>query len=187
MSLAEALSRRQTQREFSGEKIALADIASLLFHGAHHNRPNRRPYPSGGGWYPIEVYIVSSEIEKCENSILHYESDTNVLRRLWEIPQLMRDMHTIIDKHVEVPSALIVLTAVWNRNEPTYKRFAYILALLESGHLAQNFCLCSEALSLGICPLGGFNDEHIQELLDIDERHEQALYVLALGKTKRNA
>lgn len=181
MSLAEALSRRHTEREFGGEVVALADISSLLFHSAHHNRPSRRPYPSGGGWYPVEIYVISFGIETCENSVLHYESDTHVLRRLWEVPQSMRDIHTIIDKQASTPSALIVLTSVWNRNEPTYKRFAYILALLEAGHLGQNLCLVAEALSLGICPLGGFNDEKIIELLDIDERYEQPVYVLALG------
>jgi len=185
MSLAEALSQRQTQRTWSVEKITLADIASLFFHGAHKNRPHRRPYPSCDGLYPVEIYLVTFLAETCERSVLHYEPDTHILRRLWEVPPAVHaDTLIKIEKNGTAPSALIVLTAVWERNEHTYNRFAYVLALLEAGHLSQNLCLCAEALSLGICPFGGFNDEKIAELLDLDHRYEQPLHVLALGKTK---
>jgi len=184
MSLAEALSQRQTQRTWSVEKITLADIASLFFHGAHKNRPHRRPYPSCDGLYPVEIYLVTFLAETCERSVLHYEPDTHVLKHLWEVPPSIEPGTLVKIEKGSAPAALIVLTAVWERNEPTYSRFAYVLALLEAGHLAQNLCLCAEALSLGICPFGGFNDEKIAELLDLDHRYEQPLHVLALGKTK---
>lgn len=54
--------------------------------------------------------------------------------------------------------------------------------MFEAGHLAQNICLLAGELNLGCCPIGGFLDEKVDRLLDIDKQKERSLYILALGK-----
>lgn len=183
ISLADALKKRTSQRTFGITPLTPTDISSLLFYGAHKSEAHR-PYPSGGGYYPIELYVITLHTNEQEGNVLHYEPDTHILRRLWNLPK-ESDARTFITMNEgwdeTVPSALIVLTAVWERTQKTYKDFAYILSLLEAGHLAQNILLVSGALSLNACPLGGFNDEKIIELLDLNPLQEQPLYLLTVG------
>jgi len=54
--------------------------------------------------------------------------------------------------------------------------------LLEAGHLGQNVCLLATERNLGVCPLGGYLDDEVNKLLDIQLQKEVALYMIAVGK-----
>ncbi|TIU08771.1 MAG: SagB/ThcOx family dehydrogenase, partial [Mesorhizobium sp.] len=40
----------------------------------------------------------------------------------------------------------------------------------------QNICLAATALRLGVCPVGGFVDDEMNDLLDVDGVEEAVLY-----------
>ena len=40
----------------------------------------RRPYPSGGGCYPLELYVVSAACDGLDSAIYHYDPMRHVLR-----------------------------------------------------------------------------------------------------------
>jgi nitroreductase len=54
--------------------------------------------------------------------------------------------------------------------------------LLEAGHVGQNVCLTATALGLGACPVEGFVEDRINDLLGLDGVEETALYLLVLGQ-----
>jgi nitroreductase len=56
--------------------------------------------------------------------------------------------------------------------------------LVESGHIAQNFYLLSVATNLSCCAIGGYFDDALNKLLDIDGVNETVLYALAIGEKK---
>ena len=66
--------------------------------------------------------------------------------------------------------------------KPGESERGYRYALLEAGHIAQNFILVAEALGLSTCPYGGSYDKAIEELLHIDGTTESVVYTLLLGK-----
>ena len=53
--------------------------------------------------------------------------------------------------------------------------------MMEIGHIAQNIYLLIESLGLGCCSIGGFVDEKINELLDINAEQEAVCLVIACG------
>jgi len=54
--------------------------------------------------------------------------------------------------------------------------------LLEAGHLAQNLLLITTSLNLGSCPIGGFNDNMVNDYLYLDSINEVTLYIIIIGK-----
>ena len=115
--------------------------------------------------------------------VYHYAPKAHELERLWDIPfETTTFEHFPSAEWAEHASAIIIFTAVWRRSEIKYSDFSYLLSLLETGHMAQNILLTSAALHIAACPLAGFNDEEVSQLLDIDTEHEQAIYAVVLGK-----
>ena len=54
--------------------------------------------------------------------------------------------------------------------------------LLEAGHLGQNVYLAGTSMKLGVCAVGAFLDDGLNNLLGVDGQNEAAIYLLAVGK-----
>lgn len=78
--------------------------------------------------------------------------------------------------------ALIVLAAHWKRTLSKYQERGYRILLLDAGHLAQNILLMAAALDLGACPLAGFLDDRLGELLQLEPVAEPVLYAIMIGQ-----
>jgi len=74
---------------------------------------------------------------------------------------------------------------VWGRSAAKYGDFAYVLALLEAGHISQNLLLAATALGLSTRPLAAFDAPAIETLLDLDPAHEQVVLTILLAKPPR--
>lgn len=53
--------------------------------------------------------------------------------------------------------------------------------LLDAGHLAENLLLVCEDLNLAAVPLGGFDDDRLAGLLELDPHEEAPLHLVLLG------
>jgi len=78
-------------------------------------------------------------------------------------------------------SLLLVITAMFGRTKIKYGERGYRFVLLEAGHVAQNICLAAVGMNLGACPIGGFVDDLVHEVLDVDGVDEAAIYAVAIG------
>ena len=121
-------------------------------------------------------------IEGYQTQVFHYQPKVHALEQLWEIPREfdMGDIFASMTEKTVVPAAGIIFTAVWEHTACKYGDFGYNLALLEAGHMAQNVLLMAAALSVNATPVGGFHDNMVHEILDIDGNAEQAVYTIAL-------
>jgi len=66
-----------------------------------------------------------------------------------------------------------------------YGTKAYPFSLIEAGHMGQNILLTANDLGIGSCPIGGFIDETIAEVLDLTE-DEIPIYTISLGNVNKN-
>lgn len=183
VSLQDSLSKRVSQREFSQEAVTLSTISTLLqLSLSKDGKSNSRPYPSGGALYPIETYIIGS-LEGYLPSVFHYEARNLTLRHLWRLPDHFDMAGIFRTKSLEaLPPLVIVFTAIWKKNSAKYGDFGYYLGLLETGHMAQNILLTATALNMRACSFGGFDDQSISILLNLDVQTEQPVYVIALSE-----
>ncbi len=71
---------RRSQRDFSGKGVTLEQVSAVLA-GAMVNEPEslKRAYPSGGGRYPIEIYLINFKVSGLDRGVYHYQPKTHGL------------------------------------------------------------------------------------------------------------
>lgn len=186
MTLASALAHRHsTFTQSAPIPLSLDDIGSLFGLALRKHATNdKRNYPSGGELYPIETYLVASEIEGQSSGAFHYNPTVHALERLWDLPQNFALKDLAKNPDWLMPSALILFTSVWKRSSAKYGELAYQHALLEAGHMSENILLAGEALHLEVRPYAGFDDAHVAQILDLDEENEQTVHSVVVSKIR---
>lgn len=165
-----------------GTPLLLADFGTLLGTALEVRNNGTRNYPSGGALYPIEAYLIAPDIGDANPGVFHYDPHSHALERLLDFPQGV-ELADLADAPDELAvSALLVLTSVWDRQARKYGDFAYVLALIEAGHISQNVLLAATALGLAARQTMGFKEGLIVPLLDLDERSEQIVEGIVLAK-----
>jgi SagB-type dehydrogenase family enzyme len=142
-----------------------------------------RPVPSGGGLYPLELYFVVHNVENIESGVYHYSPLTHgleTIRKLEMSQQFLTELF-LWQPYVGDASVIVLYAAILERSLRKYTDRGYRYLLLESGHVAQNVNLAAVSLGLGSLNLGGFLDDQIAALLDLNTDEEVPLYGTALG------
>lgn len=183
------LRNRRSVRKYSGEPISLIDLSYLLYfscglirHDGNYDT-TRRPYPSAGGRYPLEVYPLILNVSGLKKGLCHYSVRDNVIELL-----LQENLSSWVSKTfgrqewILRSSVLFIITCVLDRNRIKYGDRGYRFSLIEAGHLGQNICLLAEKLKLGSCALGGYIDLEVDKLLDIQHTKEVTIYAIAVGR-----
>lgn len=180
------LKKRMSVREFSKKTVSLKTLSTLLHYSAGQNgektnsQNGLRFYPSAGARFPLEVYVLPSNVESLEMGLYHYYIKNHSLEKLSHLKSA-NYLHYFNQEWIEQASALIFITAVFKRTTSKYGNRGYRHVLMEAGHMGQNIYLCSSALSLKCCAIGGYIDNKVNALLDIDETEESIVYVFAIG------
>lgn len=162
--------------------LSLKEVSALL--GTLRLRDDQsRPYPSGGALYPIETYLIGA-IDRYASDVFHYHPEAHALEHLWATPASF-SMENLFNTGGALwagrANAAILFTAVWRRNVHKYGNFAYDLALLEAGHMAQNVLLMATECNLEARPMCGFDDSIVDAALGTREMEEQCIYAICLG------
>ncbi len=182
-TLAETWEARGSHREFSDVPLRLEDVSALLgscgIMSAAEER-ERRTYPSAGARFPIESYLLAFRVEGLETGCYHYKVRSHELERMWP-ENLAERSDEIVSPFVSNPAAAIVMTSVLSRAEVKYRYKALPFSYLEAGHMAQNMLLAAAASGVGACPIGGFVDQTLVDLLDLTDG-EIPVYVIAAGR-----
>lgn len=183
----DALWNRHSRRAFSNQPLTLEQLSSLLYYsaGLRNNIPPwsaNRFYASPGARYTLEVYIISlnSELPK---GIFHYNLRTHSLETL--LLKKVNAKSYFNQDWVFDASVIILLTTTFSRNTIKYGERGYRHIMQEAGHLGQNFYLNAAVLDLSICAIGGYVENKLDYLLDIDSQKESVIYTLAVGNKKK--
>ena len=197
--LSEVLARRRSVREYADRPIPLRLLGSLLEHayGVTARVPlefeggvmtqSLRAAPSGGGLYPIELYVVAFPQTPTGDADLrsgayHYHPLDRCLELVRsDCPRsAIEPLVFTPDNRLAAP-VLIVLTGRWQHALAKYGERGYRVMLLDAGHVAQNLMLAATSLGLASCPLAGFLDDPLASELRLDSNAEPVLCLLSLG------
>jgi SagB-type dehydrogenase family enzyme len=183
MGLISTMSGRRSRRSYVKGTLGLDAVSTLLFCAAGTiDGQYTRVCPSAGGLYPLEFYLLAFHVHGLSSGLYHYEVRGHSLAQVSpgdHRPQFLKAV--FIPEAVELAAAAIILSGVFGRSKIKYGERAYRFVLLEAGHAMQNFCLAGTALGLGTCPIGGFVDDALNDLLDVDGIDEAALYAGIIG------
>src|SRR6185312_3392731 len=136
---------------------------------------------SAGALYPIEVYALVLRAGALEAGLYHYaplEHELAFLRAVTSAEALPLNPPLLAPADA---SLVLVLAARFERVQKKYGERGYRFALIEAGHIAQNVSLLAAALGLDAVCMGGFFDEPMNQLLQLDGVREAAVYSVVLG------
>lgn len=188
--LSDCVARRKSCRAYSGEPIPMSQLSDVLFaglgaldrKGPEGRQAPRRPYASGGALYPIEPYIVAINTQDLPAGVFHYDSLNHALSLVRpicfaEFSQALFGNFKFIYKAAFV----LVLTAMFARSCMKYGQRGYVFSLLEAGAVAQTVTFAAIGTGLAVVSWGGYNDDRVHKLLEIDGVDEAVVANLVVG------
>ncbi|MDQ3964527.1 MAG: SagB/ThcOx family dehydrogenase [Actinomycetota bacterium] len=188
-TVAGVMRRRRSSRDL-GQTLRLDELATLLRQSLGptalvENGPVSQPlraWPSAGGLYPIDSYVVAARVEGVEAGLYHFNPFTSMLELLpARTPrEILRDGFFWQDFVTEAAGA-VLLVGVFERTMAKYGERGYRLVLLDAGHAAQNLLLTAEQLRLNAVAIAGFCDDALAHDLGIDGVDETVLHAVAVG------
>ncbi len=184
--LKDAFVLRESERNFSNEPLEKQVLGDILYYSAGERKignKKRRFYPSAGARYPLEVYPLVLNVNDLPNGVYHYYVRKHALELLWEKKISRNYLKKNLSEQgwLAQSAVLLVISAIFWRNQIKYGERGYRYILVDLGHLCQNVYLASAAWGVGCCSVGGFIDDGFNKLLDLDGWRESAIIVIALG------
>jgi SagB-type dehydrogenase family enzyme len=193
VSVEEAMAKRRSYRSYSQEGLS-AEVASQLLWSAYGiTKPMDHPKvrggfktaPSAGALYPLEIYLLVRDVKGIEPGAYRYDPKTHSITMV--IGKDVKKELTAAaygQKMIDEAPLCIFYSAVYSRITDKYGprgRERYVC--MDLGHSAENVFLQAEALGLGTCPIGAFNDEKVREVMQLPAE-EEPLYMMPVGKIK---
>jgi SagB-type dehydrogenase family enzyme len=183
---------RRSMRAFLPEVLPLAALAAILrgTYGVCGPDPMegggsflRRPVPSAGGLYPLEIYMLAARVEGLQPGIYHYDAEGDAAEAVtpggWQA-EAAEIFYTW--PFVEHAPVILCLAAMFGRTQKKYGPRGYRYILLEAGHAAQNLCLCAQERGLATLCMGGFRDAALNRMIGLVQPEEGVVYTVALGR-----
>ncbi|NOZ64874.1 MAG: SagB/ThcOx family dehydrogenase [Caldiserica bacterium] len=184
ISVEEAISQRHSDREYLSFPLNLNQISQLLWaaQGITEKRSNRRASPSAGATYPLEIYVVSGNVEGLEPGVYKYHPSTHSLAlHLTGDKRAALSRAALNQRWVSEAPVDLSISAVYSRTTFRYGKRGIRYVDMEAGHTAENISLQCISLGLGSVVVGAFDDEKVKEVLSLPEE-EDPLYILPVGK-----
>ena len=177
VSLEEALARRRTVRQFTGQPLKPTEIAQLAWAGQGVTEPQKglRTAPSAGGLYPIDLYFAT------QDGLFVYRPQGHALEQILE-----QDVRGMLSAAGSMQEALvqagcdIIVAGSARKLSAQFRDDAKKYMLLEAGHIAQNIQLQAVCLDLGSVTIGGFDTKEVSRICRLPKEIEP-IYVICVG------
>lgn len=195
-SIEKVMLKRRSHRNFVKSALSLEDLSQVLWAAYGITKADKsrdifrggfRTAPSAGATFPLEVYAIVGNVKSIEPGVYRYISDGHKLAL--EIQEDIRSelANAALNQEMiaDAPASLF-LSAIFERTMQRYGdrgRERYVC--MEIGHVAQNVYLQVEALGLGTCAIGAFNDNKVTEVMQLPDK-EEPLYIMPIGRYYRD-
>jgi SagB-type dehydrogenase family enzyme len=193
MDLTQAIGHRKSHRVYLSESLSLEELAYLLWatqglRGAVSHGNAFRTVPSAGCRHALETYLSVLQIEGLAPGIYRYLPLTHRLT-LESVPPMLPEKMVRASLGQLYPGRAAV-TFIWvaipERMEWRYGLAAHKVMALDAGHVCQNLYLACETIGAGTCAIAAYDQEELDELLNLDGENEFAMYLAPVGKVKTN-
>lgn len=200
LGLGECLIRRRSTRDFTGDSIDYKELSTLLraatgisavaYTELKNNEKvefNLRTIPSGGGLYPIDLYVFALNIPGLAYGVYRFQVKEEVLIKMVPDKDLGL-LHKAFSGQVNMieaahPSVIIFYSASPWRSMRKYGDRGLRFVLQEVGAIAQNLHLSIAALGLGSVDCASFYENEINDFLNLDGVNQTILHTTLIGQT----
>jgi SagB-type dehydrogenase family enzyme len=186
------LENRKSIREFSQVAITKDELSYLLWltqgvkevKESAKNSVTFRTVPSAGARHPFETYLYINRVEGIKPGLYFYNALKHNLVLLDSNPETLDKLWIACQRQnmVKTASVNFIWSAIPNRTVWRYTARSWRYLHLDAGHVCQNLYLAGESINCGVCGIGAFIDEFINDYLGFDGESEFVIYLAALGK-----
>lgn len=197
-ALTAAVTSRRSTRQFAGTAITMAELATLLHHAQGnsgelpygdpadpHGVIKLRNAPSGGGLYPVSLFVHALRINDLPVGSYEYLPHAHALAPVRTPGQAAPDLTALFASNdLEIGHAAMVLTFVYNlhHNSRKYGDGGVVFGLLEVGAILQNIHLTRTALALAGSDQGGYHKQRVEAALGLDGHSRHVVHVTVIGQ-----
>lgn len=200
-SLAKAITRRRSYRQYEGVPISLDKISTILYYSNGYSgeypipsvnsefleplNVRARMTASAGGLYPLSIYLIAINIEELKiNAYLHLPNDNSVVPvretlGLQEIYSSFEPARSIID--MKNANFIIVITGNLWKISRKYGNRGLKYMFIESGEIAQNVHLSAQSLKIGTVDIAAYYDLDLEKIVGIDGTSEYIMHTIIGG------
>ena len=179
VSIEETLNKRRSIRDYKHGVLKLEEVSQLLWAAAGKNL-YRRTYPSAGATYPLEVYLISGEVEGINPGVYHYIYSKHSLEKIKDQDVRRQLCKASLDQSmIEEAQVDFIIAADYQRTTGYYGQRGIRYVHMEVGHVGQNLSLQAIALNIGTVMIGAFDDKSVKDILQIKE---EPLYIIPAGR-----
>lgn len=188
----ECIRDRRSIRKFTNEPITKEEISFLLWATQGVDKIIRDGYatlrtvPSAGARHPFETYIIADRVKGIFKGVYRYLALTHQLLFLFtedDMPEKL-SYANLGQNFVGNAPLVFVWSCIPYRTEWRYHLKAHKAILIDAGHVCQNLYLAAEAIGCGICAIGAYDQEAMDNLLRLDGEDEFVVYLAPVGRYK---
>ncbi len=185
---------RKSVRRYTDEVITLEELSYLLWatqgiRGTNENGKIMRTVPSAGATNTFETYLFVKNVEGLQQGIYRYQAYEHKLVFLKEVDDMtaMIDEMTMAERQPFVPyfagkaSVIFAWSTIPYRAEWKFDVQAHKKILIDVGHVCQNLYIAGESIDRGVCAIGIYNQEMMDEVLGLDGDEELVIYLASVG------
>ncbi len=187
--LRRAIEGRRSLRDYGDTPLSLDELSYLLWCTQGVKEVTTRPatlrtVPSAGARHVFETYVLVNRVEGLRPGLYRFLALEHKLVSENLSPDIAKALCSACLEQDQVLASAVtfVWAAVVYRMTWRYPGRGYRYLLLDAGHVCQNLYLAAESIDCGVCAIGAFLDEALNNLLGLDGEEQFAIYVATLGK-----
>lgn len=188
--LVDAIGNRRSRRNYSDEFLKVEELAFLLWATQGQRNPGKQPphfrtVPSAGARHSFETYLFINRVETLPQGLYRFLPLSNELVFMYGTDSDFKtrlSQAALGQRFVADSAVLFVWTTVPYRMEWRYLQAAHRVILLDAGHVCQNLYLACEAIHAGTCAIAAYDQEAMDELIQVDGKEQFIIYLAPVGK-----
>lgn len=189
MSVADAVTQRESVRSYTAEAFTLDELSALLWATQGIRRVLSqdcalRTVPSAGARHAFETYVAASRVKGLPSGLYRYLPLDGQLAQLSVDDQIGRKAAyaCLQQRFVATAAATLFWTTIPARMEWRYDLAAHKVIAIDAGHVCQNLYLACTALGAGTCAIAAYDQAACDRLLGVDGDEEFTVYIATVGK-----
>ncbi len=190
MDLRTAIEQRHSQRRYSALPLSQEELSYLLWVTQGVKKVTDRPatlrtVPSAGARHSFETYMLVNQVDGLQPGLYRFLAVEHALALLDSTGEEINERltHACLDQEqVRISAVTFFWCAIVERMYWRYTERGYRYLHLDAGHVCQNLYLAAEQLQCGVCAIGAFDDDLVNQALKLDGESQFAIYIASLGK-----
>lgn len=188
------IENRRSVRLYDNSPLSLKELSYLLWSTqgitkvSDNNTFTLRTVPCSGATHSFETYLFIINVEGLRQGIYRYLPLEHKLLFIYEIENIENKINDLtleqpfVPKFASKASVVFAWSTVPYRSEWKFDVTAHKKILIDVGHICQNLYLASESISAGTCAIGIYDQNMVDNILNLDGVNEFTLYLAAVGK-----